>query len=270
MKKGIVKLMGVVAIGTMVLGMVGCGNSNKEDKNSTTIDKGTLTVGMDDSFAPMGFRDENGEITGFDVDLAKEVVKRLGKEVKFQPIDWSMKETELNSNNIDFIWNGYTITDERKEKLDFSEPYLNNKQVIVTLADSNINSKDDLKGKKVGAQNESSAVVAMEKDSELYASFNGGKAITYEDNNQALMDLEAGRIDAVVADEILVRYYIKLKGEDKFKVLDEDYGKEEYGIGIRKGDSKTVQAINDSLNEMKEDGTMTEISEKWFGEDITD
>ena len=127
-----------------------------------------------------------------------------------------------------------------------------------------------MKGKKVGAQNESSAVVAMEKEAELYASFDGGKAVTYEDNNQALMDLEAGRIDAVVADEILVRYYIKLKGEDKFNVLDDDYGNEEYGIGIRKGDSKTVQAINNALNEMKEDGTMKEISEKWFGEDITD
>lgn len=270
MKKGIVKIIGMAAIGTMILGIVGCGNGTKGDESSSTIDKDTLIVGMDDSFAPMGFRDESGEITGFDVDLAKEVVKRIGKEVIFQPIDWSMKETELNSNNIDFIWNGYTITDKRKEKLDFSEPYLNNRQVIVTLSNSDIKSKSDLKGKKVGAQNESSAVVAMEKEAELYASFDGGNAVTYEDNNQALMDLESGRIDAVVADEILVRYYIKLKGEDKFKVLDEDYGKEQYGIGIRKGDSKTVEAVNNALNKIKEDGTMKEISEKWFGEDITD
>ena len=166
----------------------------------------------------MGFKDESGEIVGFDVDLAKEVGDRLGKKVVFQPIDWSMKESELNNGNIDFIWNGYTITEERKEKVNFSEAYLNNKQVIVTLANSDINAKSDLSGKKVGAQSESSAIEAMEKDTELYESLSGGEAITFEDNNQALMDLEAGRIDAVVADEILVKYYIKLKGEDKFKV----------------------------------------------------
>ena len=110
---------------------------------------------------------------------------------------------------------------------------------------------------------------SMEKDMELYESFNGGEAITFEDNNQALMDLEAGRIDAVVADEILVKYYIKLKGEDKFKVLTEDFGSEEYGVGIRKGDIETVEAVNNAFEEMKKDGKMAEISQKWFGEDIT-
>ena len=110
----------------------------------------------------------------------------------------------------------------------------------------------------------------MEKDTELYESLSGGEAITFEDNNQALMDLEAGRIDAVVADEILVKYYIKLKGEDKFKVLTEDFGSEKYGVGIRKGDAETVEAINNAFEEIKKDGKMAEISQKWFGEDITD
>lgn len=154
--------------------------------------------------------------------------------------------------------------------MNFSEAYLNNKQVIVTLANSDINAKSDLSGKKVGAQSESSAIEAMEKDTELYESLSGGEAITFEDNNQALMDLEAGRIDAVVADEILVKYYIKLKGEDKFKVLTEDFGSEEYGVGIRKGDAETVEAINNAFEEIKKDGKMGEISQKWFGEDITD
>ena len=193
---------------------------------------------MDDAFAPMGFKDENGEITGFDVDLAKALATKLDKEVEFQPIDWTMKETELNSGNIDLIWNGYTINDDRKKKVDFSVPYLKNQQVIVTLGNSDIKTKNDLNGKKVGAQNESSAISAMEKEADLYSSFNGGSAITFEDNNQALMDLEAGRIDAVVADEILVRYYISLKGEDKFNILDENFGEEEYGVGIRKGDTE--------------------------------
>ena len=262
MKKNI--LLGII-MGSMSFSLLAC--SKKEIKS--VMDKDEIIVGLDDAFAPMGFKNESGEIIGFDVDLAKEVGQRLDKEVIFQPIDWSMKESELNSGNIDFIWNGYTITEERKEKVDFSEAYLNNKQVIVTLATADINAKSDLAGKKVGAQSESSAIEAMEKDMELYESFNGGEAITFEDNNQALMDLEAGRIDAVVADEILVRYYIKLKGEDKFKVLTEDFGSEDYGVGIRKGDIETVEAVNNAFEEMKKDGKMAEISQKWFGEDIT-
>ena len=254
----------------LFIAMFGCiGCSSKSTSGESTLDKEVLIVGMDDAFAPMGFKDQDGNIVGFDVDLAKALGEKLNKEIKFQPIDWTMKETELKSENIDLIWNGYTITDERKEKVDFSVPYLKNRQVIVTLSDSSINSKSDLKGKKVGAQDQSSAVDAMEEEEELYSSFDGGKAITFEDNNQALMDLEAGRIDAVVADEILVRYYIELKGTDKYKILDEDFGEEEYGVGIRKGDTKMVEAFNEAFESMKEDGTLKEISEKWFGEDIT-
>ena len=241
--KGIRKniLLGII-MGSISFTLLAC---NKKEIKSV-MDKNEVIVGLDDAFAPMGFKDESGEIVGFDVDLAKEVGDRLGKKVVFQPIDWSMKESELNNGNIDFIWNGYTITEERKEKVNFSEAYLNNKQVIVTLANSDINAKSDLSGKKVGAQSESSAIEAMEKDTELYESLSGGEAITFEDNNQALMDLEAGRIDAVVADEILVKYYIKLKGEDKFKVLTEDFGSEEYGVGIRKG----VESIMEFLRNL--------------------
>lgn len=254
-----------LTIGIMGISFVGCGKKEVE----SAMKKDEIVVGLDDAFAPMGFRDESGNIVGFDVDLAKEVADRMGKEVTFQPIDWSMKESELKAGNIDLLWNGYTITEERKKKVDFSEPYLNNKQVIVTLSDSDIEVKGDLAGKKVGAQSQSSAIDAMEKEAELYESFEGGEAITFEDNNQALMDLEAGRVDAVVADEILVKYYIALKGEDKFKVLGEDFGSEQYGVGIRKGESETVEAINKAFKEMKADGTMAKISEKWFGEDIT-
>ena len=206
MKKLVKKLgMVLVVISMVLVGLVGCG------KSEASSDDGEIVIGYDNTYFPMGFLDDNGDTVGFDVDLANKTFDKLGMKVKFQSIDWSMKETELNSNNIDFIWNGYTITEERKEKVDFSEAYLNNKQVIVTLATADINAKSDLAGKKVGAQSESSAIEAMEKDMELYESFNGGEAITFEDNNQALMDLEAGRIDAVVADEILVKYYIKLK-----------------------------------------------------------
>ncbi|MDF2615124.1 MAG: fliY1 [Clostridia bacterium] len=267
MKTLIKKALTLALASLLALGLTACGGQDTSSKS--TLDKDTWIVGLDDSFAPMGFKDENGEIVGFDVDLAKALGEKLEKEITFQPINWDMKESELKSGNIDFIWNGYTITDERKEQVSFSKPYLNNKQVIVTLADSAIKTKADLKGKKVGAQSESSAVSAMEKETDLYQSFDGGKAITFEDNNQALMDLEAGRLDAVVADEILLRYYITLKGAEKYAVLDENFGDEEYGVGMRKDDQKMVDAFNKAYDEMKADGTLKEISEKWFNEDIT-
>lgn len=266
LKKLISNIILGATIVTLSLGVAGC---SKENTSESTLNKETLIVGMDDAFAPMGFKDENGEITGFDVELAKAICEKLNKKVVFQPIDWTMKETELKSGNIDLIWNGYTINEERKKKVDFSVPYLKNKQVIVTLSNSDIKAKKDLEGKKVGAQNESSAISAMEKEEDLYNSFNGGSAITFEDNNQALMDLEAGRIDAVVADEILVRYYIRLKGEDKFNILDDNFGEEEYGVGIRKGDTEMVDAFNKAYKELQDDGTLAQISNKWFDADIT-
>ena len=149
--KGLAVVGIVVAMGVSV---IGCGSSSKTSSGST-LDKDELIIGLDDTFVPMGFKDESGELVGFDIDLAKAVGEKLNKKVKFQAIDWSMKETELNGGNIDLIWNGYSINDERKEKVEFSKPYLNNTQIIVTLADSTINSKADLAGKKVGAQNQS-------------------------------------------------------------------------------------------------------------------
>lgn len=240
------------------ISFAGCSN-----KTATTSASKTVIVGLDDTFAPMGFKDTNGEIVGFDVDLAKEVFKRLGYNVKFQPIDWSMKETELNSKKIDAIWNGYTITDERKQKVDFTKPYMENKQVIVVLKDSNISKKADLEGKLVAAQNNSSSQEAIEKDKDILTKFKDGKLYLYENNNDALMELENKRVDAVVVDEILARYYIKLKGEDKFKILDENFGSEEYGIGFRKGD-ELKDKVDKILDEMRKDGSFEEIYSKWF------
>ena len=167
MKKGIRKLIAIVGIGGIILGMIGCGNSNKSMEDNVTIDKETLIVGIDDAFAPMGFRDDSGKIVGFDVDLAREVIERLGKEVEFQPIDWSMKETELNSGNIDAIWNGYSLTEERKAKVTYTDAYMKNSQLIVTLKNSTIKSKEDLNDKVVGTQQGSAGLEALEKDSEI-------------------------------------------------------------------------------------------------------
>lgn len=270
MKKLAKKIVTLSLATLMSMSLAACSTgSQATTKEVSTLDKSTWVIGLDDTFAPLGFRDIDGNLTGYDVDLATAMCKKLGKEVTLQPIDWSMKEAELKSGNIDLIWNGYTITPERKEKVDFTVPYLDNKQIIVVLADSPIHSKADLTGKKIGAQSESSAVTAMEKENDLYASFEGGKATTYEDNNQALMDLDIGRIDAVVADEVVVRYYISLKGDENYRILAEDFGAEEYGVGFRKGDTEAVDAFNKAYLELKEDGTLATISEKWFGSDVS-
>jgi polar amino acid transport system substrate-binding protein len=254
-------ITGIIAV--MALSVVGCSNKSKD-----AMDKEKLILGFDDTFVPMGFKDNKGDIVGFDIDLAKEVSKRIGKEIIFQPIDWSMKESELNSGKIDLIWNGYSITKERKEKVNFTNPYLENRQVIITLSNSKINSKDDLKGMSVGAQNQSSAVDAINKEEELLKNFKDGKVYTFETNNEALMDLEAKRIDAVVADEILARYYINQKGEGKYKILNDDFGDESYGVGIRKGDEELLKKLNQAFEDIKKDGTAKNVSEKWFGQDI--
>ena len=258
------KILSLVLMTILPVTLISCG----EKKVENSLEKDTLILGFDDTFVPMGFKDENGEYAGFDIDLSKEIAKKLGKEIEYQPIDWSMKETELNNGNIDFIWNGYSVTEEIKEKVELSISYLNNRQVIITLADSSIKSKADLAGVVVGAQNQSSAVDAIESDGDIVSTFKDGKIVTFDTNNEALMDLEAGRLDAVVADEILAKYYINQRGADKYKVLDEDFGSEAYAVGMRKDDKELVEAFNKAFKELIDEGIAGEISEKWFGEDI--
>lgn len=263
----LIKKLTLLAIAAIVgTSLVSCGNGAVE--KTSTLNKDKLVIGYDDTFVPMGFKDENGETVGFDVDLAKAVAKKLNKEIEFQSINWTMKESELNNGNIDLIWNGYSISDDRKEKVEFSNPYLNNNQIIVTMADSPINSKRDLEGKSVGAQADSTSVTAVEKDRDIMSKLKNGALVTLKDNNDVLMDLEAGRVDAVVVDEILARYYMKARGEEKYKVLSENFGQEQYGVGIRKGDTEFVDAFNKALIEVIDDGTAAQISEKWFDKNI--
>lgn len=262
-KKTLKKFMGLSIVSIMAVGLISCGEKNEEVVSA--MGKNEIIIGVDDAFPPMGFR-ENGEIVGFDIDLAKEVFAKLGKDIKVQNIDWTMKETELKNKNIDVIWNGYTITEGRKEQVDFTPAYLENRQVIVTLAESDIKTKKDLEGKKVAAQADSSAIDAMEKEAELYAKLDGGQAITFSNNDMVLRDLEAGRVDAVVMDEVVINYYIAKKEPGKLRVLEENFGEEEYGIGVRKGDKELLDGIIKALNELKEEGRAEEISKKWFGE----
>jgi polar amino acid transport system substrate-binding protein len=224
-----------------------------------------LVVGLDDTFAPMGFRDDAGNIVGFDIDLAKEVGVRLGAEVVFQPIDWDSKEMELESGNIDCIWNGMTITEERKANMEMSDPYIANNQLIMVDPASGIKSKADLAGKEIGVQKGSSALDAVNSD-ELKDMVS--KISEYPANVDAFNDLKIGRLSAVVADEIMARYYL---GTDAYKgltLLEESLAAEEYGIGFKKGNTQLRDAVQAALDEMVADGKAGEISTKWFGEDI--
>ena len=275
------KILSVCMATMMILGMAACGSSEQPtqqpeqeqteqqatgEETESTLDYDKIVVGLDDTFAPLGFRDEEGNLVGVDVELMEATGEIMGIPFELQPIDWSMKETELANKNIDMIWNGYTITEERKEKVAFSQPYLNNRQVVVTMADSDINTLADLTDKTVAAQAESSAIDAINSKPEIAQTF---KSLgEFETNDQCLMDLEAGRTDAVVADEVIIRYYVSKKGEEKYKILEEDFGKEEYGIGVRKEDTALLEALNVALDTLKENGTTKEISEKWFGSDI--
>lgn len=171
------------------------------------LDKGKIVIGLDDSFPPMGYRDENNEIVGFDIDLAKEVAKRMGIEVEFQSIDWDSKELELSTGKIDALWNGMTITDERIDAMYFAKPYLKNRQIVIVAEDSGITSKADLEGKVIGLQKGSSSLEAFEADKETSASV--ASVEQYADNVTAFMDLKAGRIDAFVVDEVVGRYIME-------------------------------------------------------------
>ncbi|NQX45196.1 amino acid ABC transporter substrate-binding protein [Paenibacillus tritici] len=232
----------------------GCSSSGGKD--------GQLVIGIDDKFAPMGFRDDNNEIVGFDIDYAKAAAAKMGREVTFQPIDWSAKESELNSGRIDMIWNGYTITDERKDKVLFTKPYLENSQVVVVLADSALNKLQDLAGHEIGLQSLSSAADALDANP-IKAELAGVSEFT--DNVLALTDLKSGRLDGVVIDEVVARYYIA-KEPDTYKLMEESLAPEQYGIGIKKGNEDLLTELQKALDELSSDGTAADISTKWFGE----
>lgn len=170
------------------------------------LSRGKLVVGLDDSFPPMGFRDENGEIVGFDIDLATEVCQRLGVELEVQPIDWDAKEMELSSGKVDCLWNGLTVTDERLDAMYFTKPYIANRQVIIVPSDSDIQDRAGLAEKIVGLQKGSSSLDALMKD----PVYNEVKEVNeYADNVTAFLDLKAGRLEAFVVDEVAGRYIIE-------------------------------------------------------------
>jgi polar amino acid transport system substrate-binding protein len=228
--------------------------------------KGKLVLGLDDSFPPMGFRNEDNQIVGYDIDLAREVAKRLGVELVPQPIDWNAKEQELNTGKIDCIWNGFSITEERQKAMAFSKPYLKNAQVVVVKKGSGYTTLASLKGKKVGIQAGSSAADALEGAGGFRASLK--QVVEFKDNLTALMDLEARGVDAVVMDLIVASDNIQ-RSKKPYVILPESLAPEVFGVGFRKGDLALRDAVQGALEAMAKDGTLAKVTTRWFGKDIS-
>ena len=247
----------------MTCALTACGGKDDTKMES----KDTLVVGLDDTFAPMGFRDAKGKLVGFDIDMAKAVGKKLNMKVDFKAIDWDSKEMELKSGSIDCVWNGMSVTPERKEKMALSAKYLDNKIVVMALNSSDIDVKDssELANLKIGTQVDSSAL-AMIKADKNYKSFadNVSEYDTYDD---AIMDLKAGRVDVIVVDQVLGEYANK-NLDGIMKKCEFSFGNDYYVIGFEKSNTKMRDKVNKALKELIDDGTASEISKKWFGEDI--
>lgn len=250
-----------ILVAVLAVSIMGCSKTQSNAIN--TLEKKELVVGLDDTFAPMGFKDSKGNLVGFDIDLAKEVGKRINKTMKFQPIDWSMKETELNAGNIDMIWNGFSINKERQEKMLFSDPYIDNKQIIVVLKDSAIKTKADLKNKAIATQKDSAAQDAIEQDA-IVKEIKDQQPVLYPTFNDVFQDLDTKRSEAIVGDSVLVRYMIKQKNSDKYRILNDDFGQEQMGVGMRKNDTALKAEIDQALKALKADGTYDIIYAKWF------
>ena len=271
MKKSIaILLSAVLAIGCLA----GCGSKNEkksetqaatEAATDVATEKTTFTVGFDQDFPPYGFVGDNGEFTGFDIELATEVAKRLNLEIKLQPIDWDAKDMELSSGAIDCIWNGFTMNG-REDAYEWTDAYVNNTQVFV-VEDDAIKSAADLKGKVVTVQTDSSAQAALdeEKFADLKASFK--ELVVCANYNTAFMDLESGAVDAIAMDVGVAKYQIESRKVD-FKVLDDTLAEEQYGVGFLKGNTELRDKVQKALEDMVKDGTFAEISKKWFGEDV--
>lgn len=266
MKKLIVLMLVALTVASFAFASGAQASATTDTSLQKIQQKGKFVLGLDDSFPPMGFRDENNEIVGFDIDCAKAVCAKLGVELVCQPIDWAAKEMELATGQIDCIWNGFTITEERQQSMTMSSPYVNNAQVAVINANASYKTLADLAGKKVGVQAGSSAEEAIEDTEGFKESLK--ELVQYKENLTALMDLEAGGVDAVVMDLLVANDNINRSGKN-FKVLEESLSPEQYGIGFRKGEVALKDAVENALVEMAKDGTLAQIATKWFGADIT-
>lgn len=268
------KLFALLLILTLVLtsiSLTACGGNGGEADSDPAdwnyvLDNGVLIVGLDDTFAPMGFRDEKGDLVGFDIDLATAVGEYLGIEITFKPIDWDAKGMELSSKRIDCIWNGMSATPERQENMTLTDKYLNNRIVLMSLDPQvKVTSVEDLANYKIATQADSAALEVM-MDNDDYDLFkdNISELLTYD---EAILEMMGKRADLMVVDEVLGEYKNKNMDGAMF-LLDFDFGDDFYAIGCRRGDTELANKLNEALAALIEDGTTAEISNKWFGRNI--
>ena len=270
-RKGILGLLTLV--GMAVMSLAGCtqlASNPKVDNWDKYQGQKSITVGFDNTFVPMGFEEKNGNYAGFDIELAQYVSKKLGITVHFQPIDWDMKETELQNGTIDAIWNGYSATDERREKVAFTIPYMQNTQILVVKKTSGIHSVKDMTGKVLGAQNGSSGMLDFEEHPEVLKNrVKGGDADQYQSVNEAIIDLKNDRIDALLIDRVYADYYLTTEGiADEYDTIPSGFESESFAVGVRPADKKLLEALNQAFKELYQEGIFQQISQKWFGEDV--
>ncbi len=261
------KLLLIISIFLLsLLILTGCGATQTNDTDQTPTEKTTFTVGFDQDFPPFGYVDDNGDYTGFDIDLAKEAATRMGLEIVLQPIDWDAKDLELSSGTIDCIWNGFTING-REDDYTWTEAYMDNSQVFVVKADSGITTFDNLAGKIVTVQTDSSAQAALEEEDNAALTASFGQLITCANYNTAFMDLESGAVEAIAMD-IGVAKYQTAGREDTFSILEQPLTTEQYGVGFLLGNTQLRDKVQATLEEMVADGTFAQISNEWFGYDV--
>ena len=270
-RKGILGLLALVGVAVMTLaGCTQLASNPKVDNWDKYQQQKSITVGFDNTFVPMGFEEKNGDYAGFDIELAQYVSKKLGITVHFQPIDWDMKETELQNGTIDAIWNGYSATDERREKVAFTIPYMQNTQILVVKKTSGIHSASDMTGKVLGAQNGSSGMLDFEEHPEVLKNrVKGGDADQYQSVNEAIIDLKNDRIDALLIDRVYADYYLTTEGiAYEYDTIPSGFESESFAVGVRPADKKLLEALNEAFKELYQEGIFQQISQKWFGEDV--
>ncbi len=254
--------------------MAGCGGDAPADKGGDDAatgwayiqEKGELVVGLDDTFAPMGFRDAENNLVGFDIDLAVATGEVLGVDVKFQPISWDAKEMELSSKNIDCIWNGMSATAERQQSMALTKKYLNNKIVIMTLdKDLAVTTAEDLQNITMATQAGSAALETMMAN-EAWDTFSAN-VTEYPTYDEALLAMQGGRVQAIVVDQVLGEYKNANMGGEMV-VADYNFGDDFYAIGCRQGETDVADKINEALQTLIDNGKAAEISDKWFGTNI--
>lgn len=255
---------------SLALSLVGCGDKTSSSSVANdgslqrVLDKGQLVMGLDAGFPPMGFKDKTNTLVGFDIDVAQEVCDRLGIELVKWRIDWDEKESELNEGHIDCIWNGLAVTPARAEYMSFTDPYMKNELVCLVPGNSNVKVLQDLKGHKVGVQPGATSQDALEA-SAIYPDI---EVREYDTVLALLEGIEKNEVDAIIIDSVSVYYFIG-STDEVYYVLPESLAEEDFAIGFRKEDQTLREKIQSLLSDMKADGTLAEISNKWFGGDIT-